>query len=1430
MTLVNASAVPDIDFNQEIGDGAARQVIFIENTLDNWQKLAGLLPASAEVVILDGREDGLAQMARYLSAKPAGSVDSLQLLSHGSMGEVQLGSLTLTMSALQANADSLRQIGQALSDKADWQIYGCDVASGAEGRHFIDALARLTGADVSASVNRTGQGGDWALEAHTGAASAAPDWVARVETDYRGALAITHNFESGDTITGASTSVLTLKNNTSNVSIMLTAAQGVWKAGNDASNGYSTTFSGNWGLNEAGSSTNVTLTVDMDNNGSFGDAFSFNSFKLSDPSFNGGLYVIKPNGSTTGQETILLNSMIDSYSTFSPTTSSNFNNITSLSIDFSSSATGIAVDDFDIGAPAAANTAPTITSGAIGSVNENASTSTVVYAATATDAENDAIIYALTGADAGLLTINSSTGVMRLLSSANYEAKSSYSVNVLASDGSLSSTKAVTININDVNETPTYSSGASGSVAENAATTTVAYTAAATDPEGGAITYSLSGTDAASFNINSGTGAIRLNASANYEAKSSYSLNVLASDGVNTGVKAITIAVTNVNEKPEITAPASQNVDQETATALTGISVADPDSGSNMITVSLSAPAGSFTATSGSGVTALGSGASSLTLTGTQTNINAFISASKATYTSAAGATGSVTLSIGSNDGGNSGSGGTQTDVKTETLNIVAPGSTPVITSGVSGSIAENAATSTVAYTAAATDADNDTLTYALTGADAAAFLIDASTGAVTLAAAADYETKSSYSITVNASDASHTATRALTINVTDVNEAPTNIALSASNIAENTDTSSAVNIGLLTSTDPDVANTFSYSIVGGADQASFQVTGAALQFKAGAALDYETKSSYAVTVRSTDQGGQSYDKAFAITLTNANDKPELTTPASQSVTLGAATALSGISVSDQDAGANAIALTLSAAAGVLTAATGGGVTIGGSGSAAVTLSGSQSAINTFLTGGGVTYAPDASATAGSTVTLTVQSDDNGFTGGAAQTVSTTIALTLAAAGGGGGGTTDTLIDGVHVAAGFAILSDGSIVPTTTIPVITGDRHDQDSASAAADIPLAGGAGAPVIKAEIPVGIGMTSEGGDGAKADKTDLIAAIESRTVDKSADQNAMVELGHSFLKALPASTDLWVRTVIISADSNKDAAGNLVFRGQTSDSDASSALVLDFSHLPKNSKVSTENINFAAVVGEVNITTGDGDQLLIADDKSQTLDLGAGDDTVYAGAGDDVLNNSKGDDKLFGQDGDDTFGAENGKNTLHGGAGDDMAKFTGSRSDYTIEHHDGYVKVINNTDPSKTTLLINTETLQFADTSETVPARDALDVLAGAYMQIVDRQADLYGFECWANLQSSGASLGSIAIKMIRSDEARAHGFVLNGDAGNDVEMLYKALLGRESDSKGKAAWTQQLQSGALTLEQVADAFMLGREMQTHYLTPTEWDFFV
>ncbi len=202
------------------------------------------------------------------------------------------------------------------------------------------------------------------------------------------------------------------------------------------------------------------------------------------------------------------------------------------------------------------NTAPVITSGAIASVAENAPITTVVYTATASDADaGQTLSYSLTGTDAGSFDVNASTGVVTLKASANYEAKASYSFNVMATDngtGRLTDTKAVTVTVTNVNEAPSITSGSTGTVAENAATSTVVYTATATDVDAGqTLRYSLTGTDAGSFDINASSGVVTLKASANYESKASYSFNVVATDngtGTLTDTKAVTITVTDVNE------------------------------------------------------------------------------------------------------------------------------------------------------------------------------------------------------------------------------------------------------------------------------------------------------------------------------------------------------------------------------------------------------------------------------------------------------------------------------------------------------------------------------------------------------------------------------------------------------------------------------------------------------------------------------------------------------------------------------------------------------------------------------------------------------------------------------------------------------------------------------------------------------------------
>ncbi|MDO9042316.1 MAG: choice-of-anchor D domain-containing protein [Desulfocapsaceae bacterium] len=107
-------------------------------------------------------------------------------------------------------------------------------------------------------------------------------------------------------------------------------------------------------------------------------------------------------------------------------------------------------------------------------------------------------------------------------------------------------------------------------------------------------------------------------------------------------------------------------------------------------------------------------------------------------------------------------------------------------------------------------------------------------------------------------------------------NIAPTDIALSASAINENVTANSTV--GTLSSTDPDAGNTFTYTLVtgtGDTDNASFNISGSSLRITN--SPDFETKSSYTVRVRTTDQGSLFFDKAFSITINDLIELPDLT-------------------------------------------------------------------------------------------------------------------------------------------------------------------------------------------------------------------------------------------------------------------------------------------------------------------------------------------------------------------------------------------------------------------------------------------------------------------------------------------------------------------------------------------------------------------------
>jgi murein DD-endopeptidase MepM/ murein hydrolase activator NlpD len=108
-------------------------------------------------------------------------------------------------------------------------------------------------------------------------------------------------------------------------------------------------------------------------------------------------------------------------------------------------------------------------------------------------------------------------------------------------------------------------------------------------------------------------------------------------------------------------------------------------------------------------------------------------------------------------------------------------------------------------------------------------------------------------------------------------NRNPSDLVLSSSSISENQVIGSVVSN--LNSVDPDSGNTFTYSLVAGigsTDNSSFTITGD--QLKVGSIFDYETKNSYLIRIRTTDQGGLYLEKAFTITVT---DVPENSAPSS---------------------------------------------------------------------------------------------------------------------------------------------------------------------------------------------------------------------------------------------------------------------------------------------------------------------------------------------------------------------------------------------------------------------------------------------------------------------------------------------------------------------------------------------------------------------
>ena len=204
-------------------------------------------------------------------------------------------------------------------------------------------------------------------------------------------------------------------------------------------------------------------------------------------------------------------------------------------------------------------------------------------------------------------------------------------------------------------------------------------------------------------------------------------------------------------------------------------------------------------------------------------------------------------------------------------------------------SLAENqdgSATAIRVGAVTATDADeSESLIYSiLPGGDAARFIIDAASGALSYTGSGeDYETTTSLQFTVRASDGMHSADVVVTVAIADVNEAPVFSAPSYNfGLDENAyGIEEGIELGRVSASDPDVGGTITYSIVPGNESRYYEInsTTGVLSYN-GPGEDRATNPSDGLTVRVSD-GTHSVDVDVVVTVTIAgmNDAPVFSAP-----------------------------------------------------------------------------------------------------------------------------------------------------------------------------------------------------------------------------------------------------------------------------------------------------------------------------------------------------------------------------------------------------------------------------------------------------------------------------------------------------------------------------------------------------------------------
>ncbi|MEQ9472029.1 MAG: DUF4347 domain-containing protein [Roseitalea porphyridii] len=992
----NAHAGNDTPSSNEAGDNAdhmpaavgsvadddRKDVVIVDPAVQDYQTLIDGLGANVEVIILQ-QNATVTDIASVLDGMSG--IDGLHILSHGGTGALNLGGGALTLDTLAANADALQLIGNALSEAGDIVLYGCNIGADGSGQDFINQLAALTGADISASDDMTGAdalGGDWDMEAASGDIETSVIFADNAMQSFASVLAATSNNFDGEPL-----------NNSTGVTSFVV---GDWTFGAGTATDMANPSSGELGkhLNSDGGVGDRAVILNYNTTAgvtSFyfkstdGTDFDLNSFDIG----NNGQFIdtnvtivgYKDGVEVAGTSELVNLTTSDSAGVIAYSNSdvdgaidgyfgtltfgSAYDAVDEVRFTFDTNGS-LAIDNLNV-SPVVSNNAPTVS---------GVPTDVTVTEDTASNFDLSAVTFADTDGDSLTVTVAASAGT--------FAATTSGSVTVGGSGTGTLTLTGTAANINTWLDT----------------TSNIQFTGAS----------NASGDNAATFTVKANDGTT----------------DSTVSNG--------NIDITAVNDAPTASGvPTDVTVTEDTISDfdLSAVTIADVD-GDNL-TVTIAVTAGTFTTPVdgsgvGSGVTATLVNGTTITLAGSAADINTYLdTTSNIRYTGASNVSGdnAATFTINANDGT------TNPQVGSGNIDITATNDAPTVTGVPSDvTVTEDTASDFDLSAVSFADIDGDSLTVTI-AASAGTFAATSSgsvtvggsgTGTLTLTGTAanintwlDTTSNIQYTgasnaagdnaatFTVKANDGTTDSTVSNgNIDITGVDDAP-GVSGVPTDVTVSEDTASNFDLSAVTFTEVDgesltvtitaTAGTFAASssgsvTVGGSGTGSLTLSGTAanintwldttsnIQYTGASNVSGDNAATF--TINANDGNTNPQVGSGNIDITATNDAPTVAgVPSDVTVTEDTASNFDLSAVSFTDIDGDNLTVTIAATAGTFAATTSGSVTVGGSGTGTLTLTGTAANINTWLdTTSNIQYTGASNAAGDNAATYTINAND----------------------------------------------------------------------------------------------------------------------------------------------------------------------------------------------------------------------------------------------------------------------------------------------------------------------------------------------------------------------------------------------------------------------------------------------------------------------